>query len=214
MVPRPTPLLRLIHIDNLEILLARQALHAPNHTPNDGLRYRTIHRADVQGSRNRRLVPCGPRGDLHDYVPFCFGSRSVMLLQLKTGRVAGYSEGQRPLVHLVVHAQDLVSQHLPFVFTDGHALAGYSTFYESLDRLDAVDWNTVNLQYWNDTVADPDRQRRKQAEFLVHERVPWALVRELAVVDHEAAEAVRRVLANWPLPLHKPIAVRPEWYYP
>lgn len=213
MAPSPTPLLRLVHIDNLRILLSRQALHAPNHTPNDGLVYRTIHRVDVQGSRNRRLVTCGPRGALHDYVAFYFGCRSVMLFQLKTGRVLGYNEGQRPLVHLVVHAQDL-AQHHQFVFTDGHALASYSSFYERLDQLDAVDWNAVNLQYWNDTVTDPDRQRRKQAEFLAHQQVRWDLVREIAVVDHQAAEAVRRVLANYPIALHKPIAVRPEWYYP
>ena len=35
---------------------------------------------------------------MHDYVPFYFGQLSPMLLQLKTNRVAGYTEGQDPLM--------------------------------------------------------------------------------------------------------------------
>lgn len=214
MAPNPTLLLRLIHIDNLGVLLTRRALHAPNHTPNDGLVYRKIHRTDVQVSRHQRPVKGGPGGVLHDYVPFYFGCRSVMLFQLKTGRVTGYDEGQRPLIYLVVHAQDVAHQGLGFVFTDGHALANYTDFFDHLDSLDEVPWDTVNLQYWTSTVDDPDRQTKKQAEFLVHRVVPWALVCEIAVLDEQAAGAVRQVLAGFPAELHKPIAVRREWYYP
>lgn len=214
MAPSPTLLLRLVHVDNLAIMLARRALHAPNHTPSDGLVYRTIHRVDVQGSRHQRPVTAGPGGVLHDYVPFYFGYRSVMLFQLKTGRVPGYSEGQRPLIHLVVHAQDVASHQLGFVFTDGHALANYTDFYERMDQLDEVDWSAVNLQYWTPTVDDPDRQTKKQAEFLVHREVPWDLVREIAVLDEPAADAVRAIFVSYPAELHKPIAVRREWYYP
>ena len=39
----PTLLYRLVHVDNLSVLLARGALHAPNATPNDGLPWRPIH---------------------------------------------------------------------------------------------------------------------------------------------------------------------------
>ena len=34
-------------------------------------------------------------------------------------------------------------------------------------RLDQVDWETVYQCYWRDEVGDMDRQRRKQAEFLM-----------------------------------------------
>ena len=40
--PVPTPIYRLVHVDNLDTLLSRNALHAPNFTPEDGLPYRTI----------------------------------------------------------------------------------------------------------------------------------------------------------------------------
>ena len=92
---------RLIHVDNLRICLRRNGLHAPNYTPNDGLQYRTIHNVDIQKQRKVTTIPCGPCGNVHDYVPFYFGYLSPMLLQLKTGKVEGYNEGQEPLLYLV-----------------------------------------------------------------------------------------------------------------
>ncbi len=94
--PTPVLLYRLIHIDNLPILLERDALHAPNATPQDGLRYRPIHDVSVQASRRVQPVPCGPCGTVQDYVPFYFGPHSPMLLKLKTGQVAGYNVSVRP----------------------------------------------------------------------------------------------------------------------
>jgi hypothetical protein len=57
MVPIPTPILRLVHIDNLETLLRRGGLNAPLATPNDGLPYRTIHNIEIQTIRRVRHVP-------------------------------------------------------------------------------------------------------------------------------------------------------------
>ena len=42
-IPDPLRLYRLVHIDCLAMLLQRQALHAPNFAPKDGLTYKTIH---------------------------------------------------------------------------------------------------------------------------------------------------------------------------
>lgn len=56
-VPDPTPILRLIHIDNLALCLARGGLHAPNHQPGDSLEYRAIHSLAVQASRHDRGFP-------------------------------------------------------------------------------------------------------------------------------------------------------------
>ena len=39
-IPHPTPIFRLLHIDNLSMILTRGGLHAPNHVPQDGLVYR------------------------------------------------------------------------------------------------------------------------------------------------------------------------------
>jgi len=211
--PSPTPIYRLVHVDNLPTLLCRGGLHAPNHTPQDGLPYRTIHNVSIQVARHARSIPCGPRGTVHDYVPFYFGHLSPMLFQLKTGQVPGYDEGQQALVYLVTTAQAVAEAGLPFVFSDGHGIAAFTQWYDDLDRLDRVDWSMVYQRYWSDHPNDMDRQRRKQAEFLVHGHLPWSLVRGIGVVDSAAQTRVEQILGQFEAACHKPVKITPKWYY-
>src|SRR6266571_1354596 len=122
MPPNPTPILRFIHVDNLDTIMRRGAMHAPNHTPTDGLPYRNTHSPTVQGARAIVPISAGPGGTIHDYVPFYFGYLSPMMLQLKTGQVPDYTEGQEPLIYLVSSVQTVAAGGLRFVFSDGHGL--------------------------------------------------------------------------------------------
>jgi hypothetical protein len=212
-VPVPTPIYRLVHFDNLSTILRRGALHSPHHSPKDRLPYRTIHNISIQQVRHSRPIPCGPGGTLHDYVAFYFGFLPPMLLQLKTGRVAGYDEGQIPLIYLLSSAQAVVEAGLPFVFSDGHGIAAFSRWYDDLARLDHVDWDMVYQRYWADNPEDPDRQRRKQAEFLVHRRVPWSLIQEIRVFNEEARGRVQQMLSQSGATLIAPVKICPGWYY-
>ena len=212
-MPVPTNIYRMIHIDNLDMLLRRQALHAPNHCPADGLVYKTIHNIDVQSSRHVYSVPRGPKGSLHDYLPFYFGRRSVMLLNLHTGRVQGYVEGQEPLINLVSSVEKVIESHRPFVFTDGHGLAAFTDWYTSTSDLDKVDWDVVNADRWNDTPEHPDRQRRKQAEFLVHEHCPWSAIRGICVINDTMKTRVETILADHDVALQRKVLRKPSWYY-
>ena len=212
-VPYPTRILRLIHIDNLAVCLARGGLHAPNHQPGDGLEYRAIHSLAVQASRHDRAIPCGPGGSMHDYVPFYFGPLSPMMLNLKTGRVAGYEEGQEPLIYLVSTAQKIQESGAEFVFSDGHGLAAFTEWFDDLEFLEQIDWQVVKARYWADTANDMDRQRKKQAEFLVHRFCPWALIGEIVVLNQGMKERVEAVLAEYPPAPETAVSVRPGWYY-
>lgn len=212
-VPNPTPVYRVMHVENLRTCLQRQALHAPNHMPNDGLTYKAIHNVDIQQRRRVVSIPCGSGGVIHDYVSFYFGPRSPMLLQLHTGRVAGYTEGQEPLIYLVSTAQAVLQSGHRFVFSDGHGIAGYTSWFDNLDDLDKVDWNAVYATLWKDTVDDMDRQRRKQAEFLVHMTCDWALVQEIGVVNDRTKAQVEGIIGGVSAALHRPVHIRPTWYY-
>jgi len=99
-----------------------------------------------------------------------------MLLQLHTGRVTGYTERQDPLIYLVSTAQAVRSSGTGFVFSDGHGIARFTNWFDKLSDLDKVDWDAVYATIWKDTVDDMDRQRRKQAEFLVHQQCAWDLI--------------------------------------
>lgn len=212
-VPNPTPIYRFIHVDNLHFCLRRGGLHAPNHTPDDGLVYRTIHNVDIQNQRRVYRLPCGPRGVIHDYVSFYFGQRSPMLLQLHTGQVEGYNEGQEPLIYLVSTAQAVRDAGIGFVFSDGHGIAAFTQWFDDLAELEQVDWRAVQARYWADTPQAMDRQRRKQAEFLIHRFCPWELIQEIGVVNVAVRDRVRDILRGLPMDYQRPVRVRPNWYY-
>ncbi len=150
-------------------------MHAPRHEPKDGLVWKAIHNAEIQDKRHIRAIPCGPKGTVHDYVPFYFGYHSPMMLQLHTGQVSGYTERQDPLIYLVCHAQDVAVNGLGFVLSDGQGIAAWTDWFDSLTDLNKVDWKMVAEKWWTPKrdPSDPDRQRRKQAEFLVHKACPW-----------------------------------------
>lgn len=213
MPPHPTPILRFTHVDNLDTIIRRGGLHAPNHVPNDGLSYRFCHSAAIQSARAQTPVRLGPCGTIHDYVPFYFGCLSPMLLNLKTGRVEGYSEGQDPLVYLVSSAQAVEAAGIRFVFSDGHGLVTFSQWFDNLDELDAVDWTLVNERYWTDSIDDMDRKRKKQAEFLVHQCCPWSLIHEIVVIDVRMKQRVETILAAFPADQRRVVRVDRNWYY-
>jgi ssDNA thymidine ADP-ribosyltransferase, DarT len=212
--PQPTPLFRLVHVETLPTLLVRGVLHSPTSTPDDGLPYRAIHNTEVQASRRLRAVVCGPGGTVHDYVPFYFGPLSPMLLNLKTNRVAGYTEGQAPLIYLVSSCQAVAAGGCPFVFTDGHGLATFTKWFDDLSQLGAVDWPLVRERYWGDKPEDNDRMRRKQAEFLVWQSLDWSFVTRICVLNPAMKERVEGILRLYPARKQVPVEVTPGLYYP
>jgi hypothetical protein len=208
-----TAAFRLVYIDNLAIYLRRRALHAPNHSPADGEVWRATHDVDIQGRRAARAVSAGPGGVLLDYVPFYFGPRSPMLYRLHTGWVDGYTEGQEPIVTLVVAVEEIAAAGHHLVFTDGQALVQYTSFYDELSRLGELDWETIHTTSWNKTPEDPDRQRRKQAEFPAHRELPWDLVRGIAVCNDAAVRRVEALLSTFDPSLSRPVAIWRDLYY-
>jgi hypothetical protein len=153
----------------------------------------------------------GPGGTLLDYVPFHLGPRNLFLFNLHTGRVPGYSEGQRPLLTLVVSVEEVAAAGLGFVVYDGHALSAFSRSFHTLDGLRHLDWEAIDgSQFGND---DRDLKRRKQAEFIVHDAVPWNLVKGIAVCDTIARRKTLDVLERFPPRLHKRVAVAPQFYF-
>lgn len=212
-VPNPTPVYRLVHIDNLDTILRREAMHATNHVPDDGLPYKTIHNVDIQNTRHIQAIPCGLGGTIHDYVPFYFGPRSPMLLQLQTGRVPGFTDKQPSLIYLVSTVQRIAEAGLRWVFSDGHGIARFTEWFDRIADLGKVDWTAAYARQWTDTVDDMDRQRKKQAEFLIYRSCPWDVIEEIGACNHWALTRVGAILKRFDSELLRPVRIRPEWYY-
>lgn len=208
--PNPTPIIHMTHIDNLPQIISSGGLLATGSLQSNGIAYTNIAYSSIQSQRATRSVPCGPGGLLHDYVPFYFAPRSPMLYTINRGNVP-CEGGQDSIVHLVATAQHVVSRDMGFAFTDGHGIMAYTAFYDSLSDLDHVDWEVMGATYWNDTDADGDRKRRRQAEFLVHGHLPWTDISRVVVRSLARQQQVAGLIAHC---AHQPqIVVNSGWYY-
>lgn len=71
----------------------------------------------------------------------------------------------------------------------------------------------VNQRYWKDQVDDMDRQRRKQAEFLIHEFCPWQIIEGITVHNAAIQARVQAVLSEFPAVQSKLVNINTGWYF-
>ena len=64
-----------------------------------------------------------------------------------------------------------------------------------------------------DNVNDMDRQRRKQAEFLVHRFCDWSMIHGIAVIDVGMKERVEGIFGSYAPEMERGVEVRKDWYY-
>jgi len=206
-----TPIYHITHVSNLVGIIADGRLLCDRKAQEkDCVQVGHKH---IKERRLNRRVPLAPGDYVGDYVPFYFAPRSPMLYAIHMGFVDGYSRGQSEIVHLVSSAEAVEEDDdLRWVFTDGHAeMAPLTDFYNDLDDLDKIDWNVMKSIYWNDTDDDPDRKRRRQAEFLVHEFFPWKLIASIGVYEQATVKRVQEILKK---SRHKPdVEIERAWYY-
>jgi hypothetical protein len=132
-----------------------------------------------------------------------------MLFAISRGAVEGYTEGQRPVIYLRSSVEAVNATGRGWVFTEGHADMAFTDFFDDLKDLDKIDWPLMAATYWNDTDEDPDRKRRRQAEFLVHEFFPWELVSYIGVYDLSVAKIVGEIIKGG----SPEIGIQRGWYY-
>lgn len=206
----PTEIYHITHIDNLSSIITSGGLTAKSVLKQQSQTYQDIAHQTIQNRRATTSIPCGQKGTLHDYVPFYFAPRSPMLCAIDRNNVQGYT--QEPIIYLVTTAETIKNASIPFVFTDGHAIMAYSAFYEDLkDLKTAIDWNVMKSKMWNDTSQDPDRKRRRQAEFLIYQHCPWHLINSIAVINQQFAQQVNQLLQIYS---YQPsVKICRDWYY-
>ncbi len=169
---------------------------------------------DVKRHRLEELqVKCHPGTMVGEYVPFYFCPRSIMLYILHMGNHPSidYSEGQRPILHLTADLGAVIrwahEAGRLWAFSDRNAGARIAQFYRTPESLDRIDWEAVAATDFRTPII----RDGKQAEFLLHESFPWALIERIGVIDETVAEAVRGILGTAD---HQPAVVAERiWYY-
>ena len=160
-----TYLFRITHIENIPHILQYGITHSTSGNANPN--FVPIGDGSLITTRNNFLLNNGRR--LGEYIPFYFGVRTPMLYVVHYGFNMVAPTPAENIVYCVSSVQKIIDLQLDFVFTDGHAVDGFSSQYtaSNIQNIDNIlDKNAINAKYWRDE-NDLDRKRRKEAEFLV-----------------------------------------------
>lgn len=122
-----------------------------------------------------------------------------------------YRGGQGPIVHLGADLYQVIrwadAEGKRWAFSLSNAGAYYTAFRSRVEDLDQLNWPAIAATGFRSA----DVKEGKQAEFLVHERVPWELITRVGVrsadIHARAAAAVAAAVYR------PPVEVRPNWYY-
>ena len=209
-LPDSIYLKRITHIDNLDHILKTGKITCPNHPESDRY-YVNIGDTTLINSRGLRDIPINPKGNFLDYVAFYFGARPPMLYNIQHGYNKVTQRTPETIIYLVTSFMQIKESGKQFVFTDGHAYHNMSQFYNRESDLKEIDWKAVKRIRWNDTEEDPDRKRRKQAEFLIYKELPFSALVAIVVYNNDAKSKVLSKLEQYNLSLN--IVIKSKWYY-
>lgn len=163
-------LFRMTHIENIPHILQNGITHSTSMNSNPD--FVPIGDNSLINTRNDFKLDNGRL--LGEYIPFYFGVRTPMLYVVQKGYNMVLPTPAEKIVYCISSVQKIIDQQLDFVFTDGHAVDGFSSQYTLADIQNIntiLDKNAINAKYWKDE-NDLDLKRRKEAEFLVLNDIP------------------------------------------
>jgi hypothetical protein len=201
---------RIVHISNVPSILEHGGLHCQNSTdlnPN----YINIGNASLIDKRARRYVPIPPGGPLSDYVPFYFTPFSIMMYNIKTGYGGITRWENKDIVMFVSSIHRLKELALPLVFTNQHAYAVDTEFYNDLQNLGEIDWSLLQRRDFKTDDNDPGKQLRYQAEALIHRYVPLEAILGIACVNDVIRKDLEALLEQRSIELT--VRSKPTWYF-
>jgi len=207
--PTKALIFRIVHVQNLPWIL-EHGLHCANSDEQDP-NYVSIGNASLIDKRARRTVPILPKGTLSDYVAFYFTPFSIMLYNIKTGYGGITRRENREIAIVVSSIHRLLELGLTFIFTNQHAYAVDTDFYDCVDDLTQVDWPLLQSRDFKTSDADPGKQLRYQAEALVHRHVPLAAILGIGCLNDTVKQDLdRRLNVD-----RERIAIKstPQWFF-
>lgn len=171
-----------------------------------------IGHAHLKALRRKVEVPVPPGGVVGDYVPFYLAPRSPMLYASKKGGVDGRTTGQDGIVYLVSTIGRVAGLD-GVVLTSKHPVRK-PRFTVDLARFEDesfIDWDVMFDMDYRPREDDTERMERRQAEVLVHSRMPLTAI--VGVAARTSAELAAAQDACEPTCEGWHYKARPDWYY-
>lgn len=194
------------HIKNIPHVLEHGITHSSS--PNANPHFAPIGDGSLIETRSSFVLNNG--NTLGDYIPFYFGVRTPMLYVVQKGFNMVKPTLPQQIVYCVTSVKQIVDSGLDFVFTNGHAVDGFTLQYgrDDVNNIkELIDWNAVKAKYWRDE-NDLDLKRRKEAEFLVSGDIPLELIKGYVVYDQPAKDTLVEYGVD-----EDNIKVIPEFYF-
>lgn len=174
------------HLDNLEGILSNGLL-STNEKNALEIEHLDVASSDIQCTRHEMIVPCGPEGRVHDYVPFYFCARTPMFLSIIKSR----NYDQPYFITFAVSIEKLKSEK--FIFTNKAANRKLEPpkFYECPTKLDELNWNLIENKSWGG-LNDSDKHH-KMAEALHYGEFDLSDVDYIIVWNEHFKERVEEI---------------------
>jgi hypothetical protein len=209
-IPSPIYLYRIIHIENLPFIIRRNEITCSSHKGADP-NYIGIGDDSLIAHRKTLSIPLRPGGTFNDYIAFYFGKRSPMLYNIKNGYQGVTRRSQDEIIYIVTSFDKVKEFRVPYVYFDGHGYHHLSQVFNNEEGLAYIDWQTVGASKWFDSEDDPDRKRRKQAEFLIYQSLPFQAIFAIATYSDRTKIVVEKMTRDVNKELK--IIVKEQWYY-
>ncbi len=197
---------RMTHIENIPHIIQNGITH--KNSLNANLNYKAIGDNSLIGTRDVLEIPNGKR--LGDYIPFYFGMRTPMLYVVQNGFNGVNILSPEKIVYCVTSLRKISDSDLHFIYTDGHATDGFTKFYTSQDLLgieNQIDFSATNAKYWIKD-DDLDFKRRKEAELLVEEDIPFELLLGFITYNENSKSNISEFGVE-----DKKIVIKPNYYF-
>jgi hypothetical protein len=203
---------RIVRVDRLASIISANGLFCDRRARQQG-GGTVIGMNEIKDRRLTLPVSCHLGTSVGDYVPFYFCSRSTMLFVIR--------RANNPSRSLIRAASSRLSTWRQICINRSRGqtppnIAGRSRyrmpalamrFCSSVDDLGEINWQAVDATDFR----QPDIKEGKQAEFLIHEIFPWALVDRIGVFSREIAQRVGAAMMG---ATHLPVvAIQRSWYY-
>jgi hypothetical protein len=148
-------LYHMTHIDNLENIFKYGLLpHNNKHKKVD------ISNRDVNARRNK--IETIYFKSIHDYVPLYFNPRNAMLYR-------NQKEHDNNIIILALNPTSIIDNYKNnFIFSNKNCSTDGVIFFNKLEKLKEIDWETLRSHSWND---DTYIKQVMMAEFLVYEKI-------------------------------------------
>ena len=174
------------HIDNISHIWEYGITKIDSVNANND--YKSIGDGSIINIRDNFDIPNGNR--LGQYIPFYFWYRMPMLYVIHKGNKDVNQIYAQEIVYCITSVAEIINHELNYVFTDGHGIDSFTTFYypEDISRIDELlDFDAIKIGYWIDEI-DTDKKRRKEAEFLVASDIPKRAILAFIVYNQFAKD--------------------------